>query len=93
MKQILNDAGKSSFVLIDEFGSGSDPSLGAELAGVFFKEIINSGAYGVITTHYGNIKVLADQTKFAQNACMLFDNQKLNPIYNNKDIFIAFINL
>ena len=49
MKQILNDAGKSSFVLIDEFGSGSDPSLGAELAGVF-KEIVNSGAYGVITT-------------------------------------------
>ena len=80
MKQILNDAGKSSFILIDEFGSGSDPSLGAELAGVF-KEIVNSGAYGVITTHYGNIKVLADQTQFAENACMLFDEKDLNPLY------------
>ena len=84
MKQILNDAGKSSFVLIDEFGSGSDPSLGAELAGVFFKEIVNSGAYGVITTHYGNIKLLADQTQFAENACMLFDEKDLNPLYKLK---------
>ena len=83
MKQILNDADKSSFVLIDEFGSGSDPSLGAELAG-FFKEIVNSGAYGVITTHYGNIKVLADQTQFAENACMLFDEKDLNPLYKLK---------
>ena len=83
MKQILNDAGKSSFVLIDEFGSGSDPSLGAELAGVF-KEIVNSGAYGVITTHYGNIKLLADQTQFAENACMLFDEKDLNPLYKLK---------
>ena len=84
MKQILNDAGKSSFILIDEFGSGSDPSLGAELAGVFFKEIVNSGAYGVITTHYGNIKLLADQTQFAENACMLFDEKDLNPLYKLK---------
>ena len=84
MKQILNDAGKSSFILIDEFGSGSDPSLGAELAGVFFKEIVNSGAYGVITTHYGNIKILADQTQFAENACMLFDEKDLNPLYKLK---------
>lgn len=84
MKEILLKSGKSSFILIDEFGSGSDPSLGGELAGVFFEEIVNSGAYGILTTHYGNIKVLADQTKFAENACILFDDTKLNPLYKLK---------
>lgn len=84
MKEILSKSKKSSFILIDEFGSGSDPSLGGELAGVFFQEIVNSGAYGVLTTHYGNIKVLADQTEFAENACMLFDDDKLNPLYKLK---------
>jgi DNA mismatch repair protein MutS2 len=84
MRDILANAGKSSFILIDEFGSGSDPSLGAELAGVFFDEIVKTGAYGVLTTHYGNIKVLADQTEFAENACMLFDESKLNPLFKLK---------
>ena len=84
MRDILANAGKSSFILIDEFGSGSDPSLGAELAGVFFNQIVKTGAYGVLTTHYGNIKVLADQTEFAENACMLFDESKLNPLFKLK---------
>ncbi len=84
MKDILSNAGKSSFILIDEFGSGSDPALGGELAGVFFQEIVKSGAYGVLTTHYGNIKVLTDQTEFAENACMLFDDVELNPLYKLK---------
>jgi len=84
MKEILVKSGKSSFILIDEFGSGSDPALGGELAGVFFQEIVKSGAYGVLTTHYGNIKVLADQTEFAENACMLFDDEELNPLYKLK---------
>jgi len=84
MRDILANASKSSFILIDEFGSGSDPSLGAELAGVFFDQIVKTGAYGVLTTHYGNIKVLADQTEFAENACMLFDEIKLNPLFKLK---------
>ena len=84
MKDILENAGKSSFILIDEFGSGSDPALGGELAGVFFQEIVKSGAYGVLTTHYGNIKVLTDQTDYAENACMLFDDDELNPLYKLK---------
>ena len=84
MKDIIANAGKSSFILIDEFGSGSDPALGGELAGVFFQEIVKSGAYGVLTTHYGNIKVLTDQTDYAENACMLFDDEELNPLYKLK---------
>jgi DNA mismatch repair protein MutS2 len=84
MKEILAKSSKTSFILIDEFGSGSDPALGGELAGVFFQEIVNSGAYGVLTTHYGNIKVLADQTEYAENACMLFDDEELNPLYKLK---------
>jgi DNA mismatch repair protein MutS2 len=84
MNQILKNADNSSLVLIDEFGSGSDPALGGVLAAVFFQEIVKSGACGVLTTHYGNIKVLADQTEFAENACMLFDEKKLNPLYKLK---------
>ena len=84
MKEILANSGKSSFILIDEFGSGSDPALGGELAGVFFQEIVKSGAIGVLTTHYGNIKVLADQTDYAENACMLFDDEQLKPLYKLK---------
>jgi DNA mismatch repair protein MutS2 len=84
MKEILTHSGKSSFILIDEFGSGSDPALGGELAGVFFKEIVKSGSIGVLTTHYGNIKVLADQTDYAENACMLFDDDQLKPLYKLK---------
>ena len=84
MKHILKNADNSSLLLIDEFGSGSDPALGGALAGIFFKEIVKSGAYGVLTTHYGNIKVLANQTEFAENACMLFDEKKLNPLFKLK---------
>lgn len=84
MKEILTHSGKSSFILIDEFGSGSDPALGGELAGVFFQEIVKRGSIGILTTHYGNIKVLADQTNFAENACMLFDDDQLKPLYKLK---------
>jgi DNA mismatch repair protein MutS2 len=51
---------------------------------VFFKEIVKSGSIGVLTTHYGNIKVLADQTDYAENACMLFDDDQLKPLYKLK---------
>jgi DNA mismatch repair protein MutS2 len=68
-------------LLLDEFGTGSDPELGGALAEVFFEEIYNKSAFGVITTHYGNIKLKANVLKNAVNGCMLFDSDTLKPKY------------
>lgn len=81
MKEILEQADGNSFLLIDEFGSGSDPILGGALASVFFKSIYDSETFGVITTHYGNIKLMAEELPAASNASMLFDEKRLKPLY------------
>ncbi len=81
MREILEQADHNSFVLIDEFGSGSDPILGGALAAVFFNRIYDSMTFGVITTHYGNIKLMAEEMEAASNASMLFDEKRLKPLY------------
>ncbi len=81
MREILEQADHNSFVLIDEFGSGSDPILGGALAAVFFKSIYESKTFGVITTHYGNIKLMAEEMEATSNASMLFDEKRLKPLY------------
>jgi len=81
MKYFLDVAGKRSLVLLDEFGTGSDPDLGGALAEVFFEELYNRKCFGVITTHYGNIKLKAAQLKNAVNGCMLFNAETLEPTY------------
>lgn len=81
MKFFLKRANARTLFLIDEFGTGSDPELGGALAEVFFEQLYESNAFGVITTHYSNIKVLADKFPATQNACMLFDKQSLEPLY------------
>ncbi len=67
--------------MVDEFGSGSDPDLGAALASVFLEEIHASGAYGVFTTHYNSIKALAEDLEDTCNANMAFDVQTFEPQY------------
>ena len=81
MKLFLDVANRRSLVLLDEFGTGSDPDLGGALAEVFFEEIYNKRSFGVITTHYGNIKLKAAQLRHAMNGCMLFNTQTLEPTY------------
>lgn len=81
MKQFLKIAGKQTLFLIDEFGTGSDPELGGALAEVFFEELYESEAFGVLTTHYSNIKLIADKLPQALNACMLFDKASLAPLF------------
>ncbi|MFN4298264.1 MAG: endonuclease MutS2 [Thermaurantimonas sp.] len=81
MKHILRRMGKKSLILIDEFGSGSDPELGSAIAMVFLEEIQKSGALGVITTHFNKIKALAAQLSNVQNASMQFDRETLQPLY------------
>jgi DNA mismatch repair protein MutS2 len=81
MKHFLDVANRRSLVLLDEFGTGSDPDLGGALAEVFFEELYNKRSYGVITTHYGNIKLKAAQLRHAMNGCMLFNTSTLEPTY------------
>lgn len=81
MKLFLDVANRRSLVLLDEFGTGSDPDLGGALAEVFFEELYGRKSYGVITTHYSNIKLKAAQMKHARNGCMLFNTQTLEPTY------------
>ena len=81
MKGFLGSAGRNSLLLLDEFGTGSDPELGGALAEVFFEELYGKGVFGVITTHYANIKTRATQMPEAVNGSMLFDAETLSPTY------------
>jgi DNA mismatch repair protein MutS2 len=81
MKEILAWADTQTLCLVDEFGSGSDPDLGAALASVFLDEIHTSGSYGVFTTHYNSIKALAEELDGCCNANMAFDVETFAPQY------------
>jgi DNA mismatch repair protein MutS2 len=81
MKHFLKVADEKTMLLLDEFGTGSDPDLGGALAEVFFEELYDKKAFGVITTHYGNIKIKADELDEAVNGCMLFDTETLKPLF------------
>jgi DNA mismatch repair protein MutS2 len=67
--------------LIDEFGTGSDPELGGALAEIFLEEFYYKKAFGIITTHYSNLKVLASELENVANANMQFDEKTLQPEY------------
>jgi DNA mismatch repair protein MutS2 len=81
MRHFLNVADENTMLLLDEFGTGSDPDLGGALAEVFFETLYNKKCFGVITTHYANIKLKADELKQAVNGCMLFDTNTLKPLF------------
>lgn len=81
MKHFLDVANRRSLLLLDEFGTGSDPELGGALAEVFFEELYKRKSFGVITTHYANIKLKAAQLQNALNGSMLFDKHTLQPLY------------
>ena len=81
MNHFLKVANRRTLLLLDEFGTGSDPELGGALAEVFFEELYNKKSFAVITTHYANIKLKADQLKNAVNGCMLFNTDTLEPLY------------
>ncbi len=81
MNYFLKKCNKNTLFLIDEFGTGSDPELGGALAETFLEEFYHREAYGIITTHYSNLKILANELPFMQNANMLFDEKNLEPMY------------
>lgn len=81
MEHFLNYSDGHSLLLIDEFGSGSDPELGSALAQVFLERLNAYGAYGVLTTHFNAIKALAAETAGVVNGAMLFDQRTFDPKY------------
>lgn len=81
MKGFLEVADGRVLLLLDEFGTGSDPELGGALAEVFFEELYQRGCFGVITTHYANIKSRAAQLPHAFNGSMRFDRESLEPLF------------
>jgi DNA mismatch repair protein MutS2 len=81
MNYFLKKCNAKTMFLIDEFGTGSDPELGGALAEIFLEEFYHREAFGIITTHYSNLKILANELPFATNANMLFDEKSLEPLY------------
>lgn len=81
MTHILNNANEKTLVLLDEFGSGTDPELGSAVAEAVLENLVESKTRGVITSHFGNIKLLTDKLEGAVNASMLFDIELLEPKY------------
>jgi DNA mismatch repair protein MutS2 len=81
MRNFLRKCNANTLFLIDEFGTGSDPELGGALAEIFLEEFYEKGAYGIITTHYANLKVLASELENVVNANMQFDERTLEPLY------------
>jgi len=81
MNQFLKRCKANTLFLIDEFGTGSDPELGGALAESFLEVFYENQAYGVITTHYTNLKLLANELPHATNANMQFNNRTLEPMF------------
>ena len=81
MNQFLKKCNEKSLLLIDEFGTGSDPELGGALAEIFLEVFYQEKSLGVITTHYTNLKLLADELPHAANANMQFDRNQLSPTF------------
>jgi len=80
-RQMGDNMNENSLFCVDEFGSGTDPKMGGAIAEAFLERFVIQGAYGIITTHYGNLKNYAEVKKGVINAAMQFDNAGLKPTY------------
>ena len=81
MRNFLEKAGPETLVLIDEFGSGTDPKIGGAIAEAILKELNERKVFGVITTHYSNLKIYAFKARGIVNGSMYFDKESLSPTY------------
>lgn len=84
MRKFIKTCDAKTLFLIDEFGTGTDPELGGALAETFLEVFHEKGAYGIITTHYANLKTMANENPAIVNANMMFDNNSLEPIFKLK---------
>jgi DNA mismatch repair protein MutS2 len=81
MKYFMENANGKTLFFIDELGSGSDPNLGGAFAEVIMEELAKKHAFGIVTTHYLNLKVMANKVKGIINGAMGFDEETLSPMY------------
>jgi DNA mismatch repair protein MutS2 len=81
MKHFIENANGKTLFFIDELGSGSDPNLGGAFAEVILEELVKKHAYGIVTTHYLNLKIMANKTPGIINGAMAFDEKNLLPMY------------
>ena len=81
MKFFLRNANARTLFLIDEMGSGTEPLIGGALAESMLRELVQSGAFGLVTTHYTNLKHFAEQTPEVVNGAMLYDRGAMRPLF------------
>lgn len=81
MKFFMNNGGRNSFILIDEFGGGTEPQIGGAIAQSILKQFNEKKIFGVITTHYQNLKHFAEDTPGLINGAMLYDRQEMKPLF------------
>ena len=81
MKQMMRHADPATLLLVDEFGTGTEPQIGGAIAEAVLKQFCRRGAYGVITTHYQNLKHFADAHEGVANAAMLYDRHEMRPLF------------
>ena len=81
MKALLENADDRSLFLIDEFGTGTEPQLGGAIAEAILLELNKKHTFGIVTTHYANLKLLADHHEGIVNGAMLFDTKFMQPMY------------
>ena len=84
MKFFLQHANSRSLVLIDEFGTGTEPQLGAAIAEATLEQLVHKQTFGVLTTHYTSLKLAAERLEGTLNGAMLFDVKALKPLYRLK---------
>lgn len=81
MRSMLAEASPQTLILVDEFGSGTEPTIGGAIAEAILERLVEAGTYGVITTHYTNIKYFASSHAGVTNGAMMFDVQNIRPLF------------
>ena len=81
MKNMMKFADDKTLILIDEFGTGTEPQIGGAIAEAVLKQFCNKKAYGIITTHYQNLKHFAKEHEGVVNGAMLYDRQQMKPLF------------
>ena len=82
MKQMMRGANPASLLLIDEFGGGTEPQIGGAIAEAVLRRFVERGAFGIITTHYQNLKHFAEETAGVVNGAMLYDRHLMQPLFH-----------
>ena len=82
MKAMLHEASEQTLILIDEFGSGTEPTIGGAISESILEHFVECRSYGVITTHYANIKYFASRNEGVANGAMSFDVKNIQPLFS-----------